>query len=122
MTLTDNEGYVILAAMAAGLLVGYATRRALLAFQALIQRPREIRDRGRRLLDQQEVRLAPAEASVGRPNRHSLDSLDALVSRAAVIGHAPGQLGSSKDTTEGVTEARSGQCWTSITRRAGSVR
>jgi uncharacterized membrane protein YedE/YeeE len=36
MTLTDNEGYVILAAMAAGLLVGYATRRAVLAFLPLL--------------------------------------------------------------------------------------
>jgi hypothetical protein len=36
MTLTDNEGYLILAAMSAGLLVGYATRRAVLAFLPLL--------------------------------------------------------------------------------------
>ena len=36
MTLTDNEGYVIVAGLAAGLLVGYAARRAVLAFLPLL--------------------------------------------------------------------------------------
>ena len=36
MTLTDNEGYVILAAMLTALLVGFATHRAALCFLPLL--------------------------------------------------------------------------------------
>jgi cytochrome c biogenesis protein CcdA len=36
MTLTDNEGYVILVAMLTALLVGFATRRAALCFLPLL--------------------------------------------------------------------------------------